>query len=311
MSQEPAWFAEPPLRGLEQRFETRSRLFRQKSQYQTIEIYDTVPFGRMLVLDGAVQTTERDEFIYHEMLALVPMLTHPAPRRVAIIGGGDGGSLRRVLQFGTVEEVWQVELDPLVADTCQKYLPTISAGSFSDRRARVRFTDGARFLTEWRDAFDVILVDCTDPVGAAEVLFSEQFYLDASKALTREGILVTQSGSPWLMGDELERALDNVGKVFGLVRTYLASVPSYPGVLWSFTLASNVHDPLRVPRDELARRLDDLNVLPDYYTVDVHFASFALPRFLSERFKEPAPSATSGQAVNGLKGGRGFDLFGS
>lgn len=311
MSEDPAWFAEPPLWGVEQRFKIRSRLFRQVSPYQTVEIYDTEPFGRMLVLDGAVQTTEKDEFIYHEMLALVPMLTHPAPRRVAIIGGGDGGTLRRVLQFGTVEEVWQVELDPLVTDTCQKYLPTISAGSFLDKRARVRFADGARFLREAQTAFDVILVDSTDPVGAAEVLFSEQFYRDARRALTCEGILVTQSGSPLLMGEELERALSNIGKVFGLVRTYLASVPSYPGVLWSFTLASNVHDPLRVPRDELVRRLDALDVLPDYYTPDVHFAGFALPRFLSARLKECAPTVTSGEAPNGVKVARRVDLFSS
>lgn len=285
-SDNPAWFAEPPLRGFQQRFRTTRRLFRQVSQHQTIEIYETVPFGRMLVLDGAVQTTEKDEFIYHEMLALVPMLTHGDPRRVAVIGGGDGGTLRRVLQFPTVEEAFQIELDPQVADACQQYLPSVSAGALADPRARIIFGDGARFLSDTAERFDVILVDSTDPIGPAEILFSEQFYLDAYKALSEDGVLVTQSGSPLLMADELRRAVENIRQVFGLVRTYLAFVPSYPGVVWSFTLASKGRDPLDVPRGELLGRLQACSVQTAYYTPDVHFASFALPRFLAAGLEE-------------------------
>lgn len=280
-----SWFGEAPLLGFQQRFCVNGRLFRQVTPYQTIEVYDTMSFGRMLVLDGAVQTTERDEFIYHEMLTLVPMLTHAKPRRVAVIGGGDGGTLRRVLQF-PVEQVTQIELDPLVTDACQRYLPDISAGAFADSRARVQFGDGVRFLNETSEQFDVILVDSTDPVGAAEALFSEQFYRDAARVLGVNGLLVTQSGSPLLMADELGRALDNMRCAFRFVRTYLASVPSYPGVLWSFTMASQSGDPIELSYTELVRRFHASNIQTAYYTPDVHLGSFALPRFLAARFED-------------------------
>lgn len=276
-----SWFAEPPFSGFQQRFQIRSRLFRHMSPYQTIEIYDTVPFGRMLVLNGAAQTTEKDEFIYHEMLSLVPMLTHANPRRVAVIGGGDGGTLRRVLCFPTVQEVWQVELDQAVTDACQQYLAAISAGAFSDERVRLHFGDGARFLRDKTEWFDVILIDSTDPIGPAEALFSASFYEDVQRALTSDGVMATQSGSPLLMAGELRRAVHNIEAAFGLVRPYLASVPSYPGVLWSFTLASKGRDPLRISRAAAARRLRAASIQPLYYNLDVHFASFALPSFLT------------------------------
>jgi len=282
-SEDPgSWFAEPPLRGFQQRFRTTHRLWHQRSAYQTVEIYETVPFGRILVLDGAVQTTQRDEFIYHEMLALVPLISHGCPASVAIVGGGDGGTLRRVLACPTVTRVVQVELDPVVTDVCRQYLPEIAAGSFSDPRVQLIFGDGAQFLQQAEEAFDVILVDSTDPVGPALVLFSEAFYRSASRALRPGGLIVTQSGSPFLMPEELRRTAANMRQAFPLVRTYLALVPSYPGVVWSFTLGSTGPDPLALSLEAVEERLAQWRLSPRYYTPAVHFAAFALPAFLSQ-----------------------------
>jgi spermidine synthase len=239
----------------------------------------------MLVLDNAVQTTEKDEFVYHEMLAYVPLLTHPNPKQVAIIGGGDGGSLRRVLHFPSVERAYQIELDRAVTETCLQYMPSISAGAFDDPRSQALFDDGAKFLAETDHKLDVVLVDSTDPIGAAEVLFSDKFYRDAYHALNEDGILVTQSGSPLLMAEELSRAVANIRKVFPLVRVYLASIPGYPGVLWSFTLASKGLDPLTVPNEVLATRLGESKAEPLYYTPEMHRACFALPPFLAARIE--------------------------
>lgn len=289
MAEEPNWFAEPPLRGFRQAYRVGDCLVREDTAFQSLEILQSEALGRMLVLNGAIQTTELDEFIYHEMLALVPLLTHPSPRKAAIVGGGDGGTLRRVVGCPTVEAAYQIELDPRVTQACLEHIPSVSAGAVSHPAARVVYGDGARFMADSAETFDVILIDSTDPIGPAEVLFSEGFYRDVFARLSSDGVMATQSGSPLLMHEELLLARQRMAAVFGEAHTYCACVPSYPGVLWSFTLCSKGRSPLDVPVSEIEARLASWGERPHYYTPALHSASFALPAFLRDSLAGPHP----------------------
>lgn len=273
------WFAEAPLHGYRQGYRVRRELYQARSPYQSIQVIETDLLGVTLILDGAIQTSSVDEHMYHEMLVHPALCALPAPRRVLIIGGGDGGALRRVLEHRTVERAVQVELDRAVVETCQRYLPEIAAGAFDDPRAELVIGDGARFLTEADERFDAILVDSTDPIGPAEALFSEAFYRAAFRTLAEDGVFVTQSGSPLLMGAELGKAARQLGRVFPVVAPYLATIPSYPGVIWSFLAATKGRDLAAVPLAQVARRLDGLHTR--YYTPAIHQAAFALPADLA------------------------------
>jgi spermidine synthase len=265
-------FAEVARSGFEQRIEVRARLWAGRSPYQQIEVVDTVPFGRALILDDALQTTEADEFCYHEMLVHVPLLAHPNPGRVLIVGGGDGGSMRHVLRHPEVERAVQVELDELVVRVSREWLSSISGGALGWPRAELVIGDGLAYLRDADERFDVILVDSTDPVGPAEGLISEEFFRLASAALAADGMLAIQSGSPLLMRDELRMAAERIARAFPIAATYLGHVPSYPGVLWSYTIGSKQHRPDRPIR----RAPEGLR----YYTSDLHRAAFALPAYV-------------------------------
>lgn len=260
--------------------EVRASISHHRSAYQEIEIIDTVPFGRSLVLDGALQTTERDEFTYHESLVHIPLLSHPLPRRVLIIGGADGGCLRRVLQH-PVERVVQVELDIQVIEACRAHLPGIAGGAYEDPRVELVIDDGFVFLQGCSDQFDAVLVDSTDPVAQAARLFSPDFYQTVAQRLAPGGLLATQAGSPLLMPRELLACYQAAGQIFPLTRMYHATVPSYPGGLWSFVIASAGPDPATVPGTALARRLRNLEAAPWHYTTQLHRASFQLPGYLA------------------------------
>jgi spermidine synthase len=273
-------FAEVARSGFQQRFQLRASLWEGRSQYQHVEIVDTVSFGRALVLDDALQTTQADEYLYHEPLVQIPLLAHPHPRRVLIVGGGDGGALRHALMHVAVERAVQVEIDKLVVDACQEWLPDLAGGAFQHPRAELIIGDGLAYMRDVSEPFDVILVDSTDPVGPAEGLISEEFYRLAAGALARDGIFAMQTGSPLLMRDELDAATDRMRSVFPIVKTYLGHVPSYPGVLWSWTAGSMTLDP-SVPRRSPPAGLR-------YYTPDVHRAAFALPAYLQPGQPEAA-----------------------
>lgn len=285
------FFAEVARSGFQQRFQLRASLWEGRSPFQHVEIVDTVSFGRALVLDDALQTTEADEFLYHEPLVHVPMLAHPHPRRVLVVGGGDGGALRHVLLHETVERAVQVEIDGLVVTACQEWLPSIAAGAFGHPRAHLVIGDGLAYLRDVSEPFDVILVDSTDPVGPAEGLISEEFYRLAAGALSADGIFAMQTGSPLLMRDELDAAASRMRTVFPIVGTYLGHVPSYPGVLWSWTAGSKALDP-SVPRRSPPPGLR-------YYTPDVHRAAFALPGYLAPPAAEGARDAVATAGARG------------
>ena len=282
------WFGERERIGLEQRIQVRGVLYEGRSDYQSIRVLDTVPFGRALILDGVLQTTETDEFIYHEMLVHPVLISLSQPERVLIIGGGDGGCLRRALEH-RLREVVQVELDRAVVEACRRYLPRVSSGAFDDPRLHLLFADGYEFVEKAREPFDAVIVDLTDPFppGPSLRLFTAEFYQLVRRILKEDGLMVTQSSSPLLLTDDLLRIYANLKAVFPLVRVYLAPVPSYPGVLWSFTLASGGNDPLALDEATVRQRLEARGISPRYYSPQMHLASFALPPFLADLLAEP------------------------
>jgi spermidine synthase len=281
-------FAEPFRSGWRQVAQVRDVLYDGISAFQHLQVLDTVPFRRMLVLDDATQTSEADEYIYHEMLVHVPMMAHPDPKRVLVIGGGDGGALRRVLEY-PVTKATMVEIDGEVVRVSRDLLPEIAGDAFERPNAELIIGDGVKYLRETEEQFDVILVDSTDPVGPAVDLFGESFYRDARRALGDTGIIVTQSGSPLVMLDELQDAVALMRRVFPVVKTYLCNIPLYPGVLWSFTAASMTLDPSAVNPATIAARLQANGYPTGWYTPAIHQAAFALPNFLAAALEMQAP----------------------
>ncbi len=256
------------------------RLHEEQTTYQHLEVYESPLLGRMLVLDGAVQTTEGDEFVYHEMLAHPALCAHPAPRRALIIGGGDGGALREALKH-PLERVTLVEIDEAVVRASRAYLNTIGGDAFDDPRATVIIGDGLAYVQETAERFDVVLVDSTDPEGPAVGLFSPAFYAQIARRLTPEGLLAVQSGSAVYQRDLISSVRRHLRPLFPVVRTYLADVIAYPGVVWSFTVASLGPDPLRVAPEEIARRTRGFGLR--YYTPAGHHAAFDLPPYIREQ----------------------------
>jgi spermidine synthase len=275
------WYFETERAGFAQGVKVRERIYTEQTPFQALEIVDTDGFGRALVLDQALQTSERDEFMYHEMLVHVPLMTHPRPRRVLIIGGGDGGTLRRVLEHRTTEPT-QVEIDGAVIAACKRHIPGISAGAFDEARARVVVQDGIPFMRQNPGGFDVVIVDSTDPIGPAVQLFEAPFYRDVAASLADDGLMVAQSSSPLFMEGELRSQVANLRQAFPIVRTYLGCVPTYPGSLWSYSIGSKRHDPLAVTREAIAARLANDGIQSRYYDPAVHHAAFALPPFIAQ-----------------------------
>lgn len=271
------WFVEeyPDHAGL--MLEVRRRLYDAKSPYQRIEIVETVAFGRLLALDGCVMLTERDEYVYHEMLAHPALCAHPAPERVLVIGGGDGGTVREVVRHAAVREVHLVEIDRMVVEASRAYLPTVSAG-LSDPRVSVRYADGFDHLEGHPAAYDVILVDSIDPVGESAKLFTSPFYERVQRALRPGGLAVFETESPLYHGDVLRRVTRSLKALFPHVATYLAAIPTYPSGLWSFTFVSQAIDPLTIKPRFAGGLPEGLK----YFTPSLYHAAFVLPRFVEE-----------------------------
>ncbi len=277
-----AWIVDQGGGDLTHAFKVTRRLHEEQTPYQYLEIYESPLFGRMLVLDGAVQTTEGDEFIYHEMLAHPALCAHPAPRRVLIIGGGDGGALEEALKH-PLEQATLVEIDEAVVRASRTYLSTIAGAAFDDARASVRIGDGIAFVGETTERFDVVLVDSTDPQGPAVGLFSPAFYAQIARRLTPQGVLVVQSGSAVYQADLIRSVRRDFRPLFPVVRTYVADVVAYPGVVWSFTIGSRGPDPLTLEPEEIARRTRGFGL--QYYTPAAHRAAFDPPPYLRARIE--------------------------
>lgn len=269
------WFTEYQTKntGLTVRVKEAKRF---NSQYQEILLLDTYEYGKMLVLDGAVQTTERDEFIYHEMLTHPALIKHPNPERVLVIGGGDGGTVREVLKHQSVKEVHLCEIDGEVIKVSKEYLPTIS-NMLDNEKVKIFVEDGNKFLDEKKGYYDVILLDLSDPVGPAEALFRRAFYQKVKNALKEGGILTAQTESPFLQTDYFKSAVLEIKEVFKNVGTYLAFIPTYPAGMWSFTMAS---DDIDIFKNFNMERIDKLNT--KYFCDKIYISLFNLPKFVSE-----------------------------
>lgn len=255
-------------------FRAERRLLSEKSAFQKIEVYETAAYGRVLLLDGLVQTTEKDEFFYHEMLVHPAMISHPRPRDVLIIGGGDGGTMREVLRY-QVRSVVLVEIDSRVIEICKQFLPGLAV-SFGDRRAEVLIGDGSRFVRETDRRFDTIIVDSSDPVGPSAVLHRKAFYTELKRCLRPGGIIAAQAGAPLFHLEHLRKKRIFLKQLFAFALYYLGPVPTYPGGLWCYVFLSDRVDPLRLRRRRPPNKLK-------YYNCDVHRAAFALPEFLKDR----------------------------
>lgn len=255
-------------------------LFREKTELQDLVIFENRIFGRVLALDGVVQTTEGDEFIYHEMLSHVPILAHGSVSRVLIIGGGDGGMAREVLKHPTITELTMVEIDPSVAELCRTHLPSISAGAFVDPRLKLIIADGASFVEETDARWDVVIIDSTDPLGPGEVLFSERFYRGCKRCLTPGGVLVTQNGVPYVQGDEVANSFQRLSPHFEDVWFFVAPVPTYQGGHMAFGWATDRSTHRSSTADVVTARFRQANFETRYYTPDIHVAAFALPVYI-------------------------------
>lgn len=265
------WVTEKQTPDLSLSIKARATLFHKSSNYQDILIVDTLQHGKVLLLDNKFQTADVDEFIYHEMIAHVALYSHPAPSKVLVIGGGDGGAVREVLKHRSVELVELVEIDRDVIEASKKCLPHLSSG-FSDHRCKIIIADGIEYIKNMNDSYDIIIVDSTDPVGPAANLFTEDFYTFAYASLKADGILVSQTESPFLHIDFIVKINKTLSAIFPVVRLYLAPIPTYPSGLWSFTVGSKKYDPLIPSREK--------SVTTNYYTTEIHKASFAIPKFL-------------------------------
>lgn len=273
-------FAEKLHPGYSQTFSIDELLFEHRSEHQELLIFRNASFGRVLALDGIVQTTEADEFIYHEMLTHVPLLAHGQARRVLIIGGGDGGMLREVLKHPGVEAVTQVEIDAAVIELCKRYLPNHSAGAFDDPRAEIVIADGVDYVCQTAQRYDVIISDCTDPVGPGEVLFSDRFYAGCQRCLNPGGIFVAQNGVAFLQLDEVVTTARRLGALFADQSFYSAAVPTYAGGLMTFAWASD-EPALRCPEPAaLQRRYAEAGLKTRFYNPQLHLGCFALPQYI-------------------------------
>ncbi len=278
------WFTEKHTPNVDFSIKVDRQLYSGKSEFQRIDIFDSKEFGRFLTLDGYMMLTEKDEFIYHEMITHVPMCVNLAARRVLVIGGGDGGTVRELLRYPTIESIDLVEIDELVVEVCRKYLPQ-TAGCLGDARIHMYFEDGLKFIRHCDNEYDLIIVDSTDPFGPGEGLFTREFYGNCYKALKANGIMVNQHESPFYEEDAyaMQRAHKRIVESFPISRVYQAHIPTYPSGHWLFGFASKKLHPVKGV-DWV--RWNALGMPTRYYNTQLHAGSFALPNYVEEMMRD-------------------------
>ncbi len=263
-----------------QHFDVDHILYREQTGHQELTIFENAAFGRIMALDGVVQTTERDEFIYHEMMAHVPLMAHGQAEKVLIIGGGDGAMLREVCRHPQVKHITMVEIDAGVVQFCRRYLPGHNAGSFDDPRLRLVIGDGIDFVTRAPETFDVIISDCTDPIGPGSSLFTPDFYQGCARCLNDGGIFVAQNGVCFLQQDEAVDSYRRLGRYFADVGFYQAAIPTYYGGIMTFAWASQNPALRQCDAATLQARAAAAGLRCRYYNPAIHVGSFALPQYL-------------------------------
>jgi len=263
-------------------FEVTKVLFNEKSAYQKIMIVDTTHLGKVLLIDDLVMITERDEFVYHEMISHVPLYVHPQPQQVLIIGGGDGGTVRECVRHPSVQSVDLVEIDELVTRACIQHIPSV-AGKILSEKVNCHFKDGVQYVKETSQKYDVIIIDSTDPISVGEGLFTREFYQNCFNILREDGILVNQAESPAYLADLVRGIAAKLKAIFPKVFFYQAHIPTYPSGHWLFGFASKKFHPLK---DFQEKRYHADHMQFKYYNSDLHFGSFALPTYVRELIDE-------------------------
>lgn len=278
------WFSEFHTPDVKHSIRVNRHLYSKKSDYQQIDIFDTPEFGRVLALDGNVMLTERDEFIYDEMITHVPMSVHPNIQNVLVIGAGDGGVVRELARYEKVKRIDLVEMDPQVVEACRKYLPE-NACRLDDSRVHIYFDNALRFIRRCKEQYDLIIVDSTDPFGPLEGYFTREFYGICYNALREDGIMVNQQGSPFYKHDAeaMQRCHKRIASTFPISRVYQAHIPTYAAGYWLFGFASKKYHPID---DQDAERWVALGLDTKYYTAKLHIGAFYLPAFLEKMLEE-------------------------
>lgn len=278
------WFSEAQTPNVKLSIKVDRQLYSGKSEFQRIDVFDSPEFGRFLTLDGYMMLTEKDEFIYHEMITHVPMAVHPKVRDVLVIGAGDGGVVRELARYPEIENIDLVEIDELVVEVCKKYLPQ-TACCFDDPRVSIHYEDGLKFVRTKEDKYDLIIVDSTDPFGPGEGLFTREFYGNCFKALHDDGIMVNQHESPFYDEDAVacQRAHKRIVESFPISRVYQAHIPTYPSGHWLFGFASKKYHPLK---DLQEARWNLRGLSCQYYTTTLHKGAFYLPAYVEELLKD-------------------------
>ena len=277
------WFSENHTPNVQISIRVDKQLYSGKSEFQRIDVFESPEFGRFLTLDGYMMLTEKDEFIYHEMITHIPMAVHPNVKKVLIIGAGDGGVVRELVRYPDIEKIDMVEIDSLVVEVCKKYLP-LTACRFNDPRLTIYYEDGLRFVRSKENEYDLIIVDSTDPFGPGEGLFTKEFYGNCYKALKEDGILINQHESPFYPEDAAacQRAHKNIVKTFPLAKVYQAHIPTYPSGHWLFGFASKKYHPLK-DLDEIRWNMRSLSCR--YYTTTLHKGAFYIPAYVENMLR--------------------------
>ncbi len=278
------WFSENHTPDVKLSLRVNRQLYAKTSDYQRIEVLDTPEFGRVLTLDGNIMLTERDEFIYDEMITHVPMAVHPNIRHVLVIGVGDGGVIKELMRYEQIKRVDLVEMDEMVAEACRQYLPE-NASRLDDERVRIYYENALKFIRKCEDKYDLIIVDSPDPFGPSEGLFTREFYGNCYKALKEDGIMVNQQGSPFYAEDAqaMARSHKRIVNTFPISRVYQAHIPTYAAGYWLFGFASKKYHPI----DDLdAERWNSYHLKTRYYTIRLHKGAFYLPAFLEDMLLE-------------------------
>jgi len=273
------WFTEYHTNNARFSIKVKKQVVSLESEFQRIDVFDSYDFGRILVLDGYLMLTEKDEFIYHEMITHVPLAVNPEIRDVLVIGAGDGGVVRELTRYDSIKRIDMVEIDKLVVDVCREYLPQTSC-KLDDPRVHIYYENGLDFVERKDNEYDLIIVDSTDPFGPGEELFTRQFYGNCFKALRTSGIMVNQHESPYYPNDALamQKAHKNIKSVFPIALVYQAHIPTYPSGHFLFGFASKGLNPIA----DLSSSWDSIGIKTRYYNTELHKGCFALPNYVKE-----------------------------
>ncbi|NRY60163.1 polyamine aminopropyltransferase [Clostridium beijerinckii] len=274
------WYTEQHTENVRFSIKVEKEIHTEKTEFQRIDVLEAKEFGRFFTLDGLMMVTEKDEFIYHDMIVHVPMATNPNIKNVLVIGAGDGGTIRELTRYSTVEKIDMVEIDKRVVDICREYFPVTSC-KLDDKRVNVFYEDGLKFIRDKENEYDLIIVDSTDPFGPGEGLFTKEFYGNCYKALKEDGILVNQHESPYYDNDAaaMKEAHEKITKFFPIIKVYQAHIPTYPSGHWLFGFASKKYHPIK---DFDAEAWNKLGIKTKYYNTDLHVGCFALPTYVRD-----------------------------